>query len=154
MLLDAGLLAVEEAGRRLSRRLSRAADPAAGAAWLDGFVAGEAVLLLHDAELLATVDGWVADIGDETFEDLLPLLRRTFAGFEPAERRELGEHLRQLRSGRPAPGTREAAIDEERARPAVLAVAALLGLTDSPLPAARAGSPLPAARADGAGSPP
>jgi hypothetical protein len=147
LLLDAGLLAVEEAGRRLSRRLSRAADPAAGAAWLDGFVAGEAVLLLHDAELLATVDGWVAAIGDDTFQDLLPLLRRTFAGFEPAERRELGEHLARLRSGRPPAGDGEAAIDEERARPAVRAVAALLGLTASPLPAALADPPLPAARA-------
>ena len=49
------------------------------------------VLLLHDAELLGIVDDWVATVDESTFEDLLPLLRRTFSRFEVAERRQLGE---------------------------------------------------------------
>jgi hypothetical protein len=103
LLLDGGQLDVEEAGRRLSRRLSVAADASGAAAWLDGFLAGDAVLLVHDRELLATIDRWVAEVDDATFEDLLPLLRRTFARFEQPERRQLGELL--VQRGPEATGT-------------------------------------------------
>lgn len=129
LLLDGGTIATDEAGRRMSRRLSRAADAPAAAAWLDGFLAGDVVLLLHDPELLATVDGWVATIDDATFEDLLPLLRRTFARFERPERRQLGEHLR--RSGRasaPVAVAGEDGPDLDRAAAAMAKVASLLGL--------------------------
>lgn len=128
LLLDAGVLGVDEVERRLSRRLSTAANAAAGAAWLDGFLAGDAVLLLHDDALLATIDRWISGIGDGVFDDLLPLLRRTFSRYEKPERRMIGEHLVDLAHGRV--GTRHGAddtIDEERAAPAIRKVAALLG---------------------------
>lgn len=133
-LLDAGRLDREEAARRLSRRLSVAADASAGAAWLDGFLAGDAVLLLYDDALLATIDEWVAGIGDEVFDDLLPLLRRTFARYERAERRAIGEQLREGGDGdrsRVRTG-REPIVDLERAGPAVRTVAALLGWEAGP----------------------
>jgi hypothetical protein len=138
LLLDGGLVAAEDAGRRLSRRLSVAADAASAAAWLDGFLAGDAVLLVHDHELLDTIDRWVAEVDDATFEDLLPLLRRTFARFERPERRQLGELLTR-RSPGAEPGGPEAAdgtddvIDLDRARPAMATVARLLGLVEAPM---------------------
>ena len=51
------------------------------------------------------VDGWLAGVGDEVFTDVLPLLRRTFATFGPAERRQIGERVRRLgdRLGRRRP---------------------------------------------------
>ncbi|GAA1481602.1 DUF5682 family protein [Gordonia sinesedis] len=126
MLLDAGRLSAEDAGRRLSRQLSIAVDAGQAAAWLDGFLAGEALLLLHEEELLGVVDGWVAEIADETFDDLLPLLRRTFSRFEAGERRNLGRAVRDIGSGRSEhPDT---SIDLQRGRPALLRVADLLGL--------------------------
>jgi hypothetical protein len=125
-LLDAGLLSSDEAARRLSRRLSVGADAVAGAAWLDGFLTGEALLLLHDDDLLGVVDDWVASVQEQAFEDLLPLLRRTFSRFEAAERRQIGAHLRDL--GLPRPPTSSAGIDLERGRPAMETVARLLGL--------------------------
>jgi hypothetical protein len=126
LLLDSGLIAAEEATRRLSRRLSTGSPAPAAAAWLDGFLAGEALLLLHDDALLGVIDTWVNEIGEETFEDLLPLLRRTFSRYEPPERRQIGQHLRDL--GRTRPVTDRAELDLEQARPAVELVARLLGL--------------------------
>jgi hypothetical protein len=101
-------------------------DAVAGAAWLDGFLSGEALLLLHDEELLEVIDGWVATVPELVFEDLLPLLRRTFSRFEAAERRQIGAHLRDL--GGPRPAEQAAEIDLERGRPALELVARLLGL--------------------------
>jgi len=126
MLLDAGLLASDEAARRLSRRLSVAADATAGAAWLDGFLTGEALLLLHDDELLAVVDEWLVSVPEPVFDDLMPLLRRTFSRFEPGERRQIGAHLRDL--GKPRAAESSAETDVERGRPAMELVARLLGL--------------------------
>lgn len=127
LLLDAGALPREEAALRLSRRLSTGAEASAAAAWLDGFLAGDALLLLHDEELLGIVDGWVSEIGETTFEDLLPLLRRTFSRFEAAERRQIGSKVRDL--GRAATAPRRAAdLDLDRAAPALATVGRLLGL--------------------------
>lgn len=126
VLLDADLLSSEEAARRLSRRLSVGADAEAGAAWLDGFLTGEALLLLHDDELLGVVDEWVASVPEQVFEDLMPLLRRTFSRFETGERRQIGAHLRDL--GKPRSTVTSAGVDLERGRPATELVARLLGL--------------------------
>lgn len=126
LLLDADLLDREEAARRLSRQLSVGADATAGAAWLDGFLTGEALMLLHDDALLAVVDDWVAGVAEETFDDLLPLLRRTFSAYEPAERRQIGRHLLDRGTGRARPAAVD--LDLERARPAMARMARLLGL--------------------------
>ncbi len=125
LLLDAGLLEPDEAARRLSRHLSPGAAPRAGAAWLDGFLEGDALLLLHDRALLRLVDTWVAGVDEATFEDVLPLLRRTFSRFEAASRRQMGSRLRD-----PAGVDRTPAVgvDTRRGLPAALRVADLLGL--------------------------
>jgi hypothetical protein len=135
LLLDAGELPHEEAAARLSRRLSTASGGPAAAAWLDGFLTGEALLLIHGDDLLAIVDAWLAAAPDETFEDLLPLVRRTFSRYQPAERRLIGAHLRELGGGGQRPGGDPAyrpggpaPVDLDRAAPAVAAVARLLGL--------------------------
>jgi hypothetical protein len=122
---DAGLLDGAGAGDRLSQVLSVGADHRRGAAWIEGFVAGDAALLLHDDALLAVIDGWVAGVPGFVFDDVLPLLRRTFSTFEPAERRQLGEHLRRARAGAPATVTDD--VDAERGRRSLPLVRQLLG---------------------------
>ena len=89
--------------------------------------AGDAVLLLHEVELLTLIDQWVGSIADETFEDLLPLLRRTFSRFGSGERRDLGRAVRDARRLRRRHGGRAPGLDLERARPAMLRVAELPG---------------------------
>jgi hypothetical protein len=124
LLLDAGELPIEAVRAHVSRNLSRAADARHGAAWLDGFLVGDVALLLHDANLLSAIDDWVTNVADDTFEDVLPLLRRAFARYEKPERRLLGDRLKR---GQAIDRT-ELDLDAVRAAPAVAKVAALLGI--------------------------
>jgi len=125
LLLDAGLVERDEVAARLSRRLSVATPAPEAAAWLDGLLSGDAVLLIHDRHLLQIVDDWLAGVRDDVFDDVLPLLRRTFSAFSRPERREIGE---QVSGGRgPAEGRREATLDLQGAGPAVRRMAGYLG---------------------------
>ena len=129
LLLDAGHIPIDDASRRLSLVLSLAEDANRAAAWLDGFLSGDAVLLLHEAELLGVIDGWVKGVRADVFDDLLPLLRRTFSQFAPAERRALGERARRLGRAGTAPRTTgdEEPLDHERAARVLPRIYQLLG---------------------------
>ena len=126
ILLDAGHLDRGTVARRMGRRLSLVASAPQAAAWLDGFLAGDAVLLVHDRDLLALVDEWVAGLDEVTFEDLLPLVRRTFSQFSRAERRTIGERLSRL-GGSDARAVATSRLDVDQAMPALRAVARHLG---------------------------
>jgi hypothetical protein len=129
LLLDARRVTFDEAGRRLSRALSAGADATAGASWLDGFLSGDATLLLHDRTLLAVVDGWVSRVDATLFDDLLPVLRRTFSAFGAAERRMIGDRVRRMDGdGAIEPGADAGEhIDADRAHRVVPVLRAILG---------------------------
>ena len=91
LLLDAGHLSTDDVAQRMGQTLSRGTDPGQGARWMEGFLTGSGLLLIHDEKLLSLVDGWVAEIGGEVFEEVLPLLRRTFTTFPAPERRQIGQ---------------------------------------------------------------
>lgn len=96
LLLDAGRLESADVAAKLSRRLSVATPAPEAAAWLDGLLSGDATLLIYDPHLLQIVDDWVAGVQDESFDDVLPLLRRTFSAFSQPERREIGEQVSRV----------------------------------------------------------
>jgi hypothetical protein len=96
LLRDEKRLDQPEVALRLGRALTIGTPPAAAAAWVEGFLSGGGLLLVHDAQLLALVDSWLAAIPAETFTDVLPLLRRTFATFDSPERRTIGERARTI----------------------------------------------------------
>jgi uncharacterized protein DUF5682 len=125
MLLDGAVLDTDTVARRMSRRLSVGAAAPDAAAWLDGFLSGESVILVHDRTLLGIVDEWVSGVAEDTFEDLLPLVRRTFSQFAAGERRVIAEQLRRTGDGPAAHGP---TLDLDRAAAAVARVASLLGL--------------------------
>ena len=127
ILLDAGRIDSDTTAHRMGRRLSLAASAPQAAAWLAGFLAGDAVLLVHDATLLGLVDTWVSGLDEVEFEDLLPLVRRTFAEFSAAERRTIGEQVSRLGRSGEQPAAVASGLDLEQARPAVQAVARLVG---------------------------
>jgi hypothetical protein len=127
LLLDAGLLEVAEVGRRMGLVLTVGVPPARAAAWIEGFLFGDGLLLVHDERLLRLVDGWLTGIPPETFVEVLPLLRRTFSDYPAPQRRQIGE--RAVRLGGEAPG-RDATdqdIDSERAELVMPTVEVLLG---------------------------
>lgn len=127
MLLDAGRLDSTEVAARLSRELSRARPAPLTAAWLDGFLTGDALLLLHDPALLILLDGWLAEVPEQTFEDLLPLLRRTFSRYQAGELRQIGEKVTHLDQDQPRDQV-GGELDSGLAWPAMVRVAELLGL--------------------------
>ncbi len=90
LLHDGGTWNRALVGARLSRALSVGTAPAVGAAFVEGFLAGSGTVLVHDAELLDVIDGWVSSLAPDAFALIAPLLRRTFGAFEPGERRQLG----------------------------------------------------------------
>ncbi|WP_344941076.1 DUF5682 family protein, partial [Actinomadura miaoliensis] len=89
LLLDAGRL--DDVPARMARAVSVGTAPDRAAAWVEGFLAGGGLLLVHDDDLLRLLDGWIAGLPGEAFTDVLPLLRRTFGGYAAAERRAVGE---------------------------------------------------------------
>ena len=98
ILLDMSAVAAESTADRLSLALSQGNDPAKASAWLEGFLSGSGLLLLHDERLLGIVDRWLAGLSRDTFEQICPIARRTFSTFEKAERRQIGEKLKRATS--------------------------------------------------------
>ncbi|AWT36439.1 hypothetical protein GCM10008956_14520 [Deinococcus arenae] len=123
-LRDAGVVEAGEVEARLGLALSDP-SPLAVTEWLDGFLGDTGALLVHDAGLLALVDGWLSGLDAEVFQSVLPLLRRVFARFEAPERRAIGE---ALRGGTPASRLAPVAVDGARAARVVPVVLGLLGL--------------------------
>jgi hypothetical protein len=93
-LYDQGVLEREDAGRHLSRALSRAVPPIEAGHWLDGFLGEAGQVLLYDEVLVALIDAWICGLSEEDFVALLPMLRRAFSGFDRSERRRLLDSLR------------------------------------------------------------
>jgi hypothetical protein len=117
LLLDGGGLDADAAATRLSLSLSAGNDPAAAAAWLEGFLGGSGLLLVHDGRLLGMVDEWVCGLTRELFERVCPIVRRTFSAFERTDRRMIGEKLRGLERGTAAaPATSPDGEDYDGAR--------------------------------------
>ncbi|MBX9388454.1 DUF5682 family protein [Streptomonospora nanhaiensis] len=135
ILHDAGRLDDSALALRMTRATSRGVEPARAAAWLEGFLSGSGLLLVHDTALLEVVDTWLAGLSGEAFTEVLPLVRRTFGSFAAPERRAIGDQVSRL--GEAAGSVEDDPADDldpARAAPAVAAVAELLGVT-APVPA-------------------
>jgi hypothetical protein len=130
LLLDVGLLDVAEAGRRMSLVLTVGVPVARAAAWIEGFLTGDGLLLVHDERLLRLVDGWLTGIPPDAFVEVLPLLRRTFSEYPAPQRRQIGERAVRLSgtgTGREAGDRAEEGIDDERGDLVMPTVSVLLG---------------------------
>lgn len=134
LLLDVNEVKPDEVARLMRLAISMAADPPAAAAWVEGFLRGSGLILLHDDELFAVLDWWIMSLRGDAFIALLPLLRRTFATFSAPERRQIGERVRKSALGA-VPQSRDmlgaednADLDLDRADAVLPLVAELLGL--------------------------
>ncbi|XRQ13669.1 DUF5682 family protein [Actinomadura welshii] len=126
LLLDAGRL--RDVPDRMARAVSAGTAPGRAAAWVEGFLSGGGLILMHDEALLRLVDDWVSGLPGDSFTDVLPLLRRTFGAYGDAERRAIGERLRRLgRAAGATPGAAEEDFDEARAAGAAATTLHILG---------------------------
>jgi hypothetical protein len=128
LLADYKLLEGDDLVRAFHFAMSSATGPDKAAAWLEGFLKGSGTILLIDNDLWSLVNNWVSSLDEETFTRVLPLLRRTFAGFSSPERKKLGEKVKTGGSGIASKRVAENNIQEERAKQGIPVIMQLLGI--------------------------
>ena len=123
-LYDAQILTPQQVATRLSRALSPSvAVPEAGR-WLEGFLAGAAQVMLHDRDLFGLVDRWLQSLTEDSFVELLPMLRRAASGFDAMERRRILEQVKE--SAVPSAVSAGPVADDPRAAEAFMMALPLL----------------------------
>lgn len=126
LLFDKGKLIGEEAATKMHYALSATDEAMKGVQWLEGFLHGSGLFLVHNPTFWKILDGWVDSISMEHFMEIVPLLRRTFSRFSLPERQkmfELAQHQQLL-----VPITIESEENEARATMVLEATRVLLGL--------------------------
>jgi hypothetical protein len=129
LLLDQNLLKTDEAERRMRLAVTPAREPAQSMAWIEGFLRGSGLILLHNEQLWRLINEWVGSVKPDVFPQLLPLLRRTFSTFTGPERGQLGSLARRTTGGSVTSNADlPSTFDQARARKVLPLVAQLLGL--------------------------
>ena len=119
--------------------------PDAIAFWFEGFFENSGTLLLLDAELWGMVNSFVSQLDDESFEHILPTMRRTVSSFTAHERTQLGSKAKDfylaaetensLPAGASSPATDQGAAaatqavspEEQAAQPLIALVSSFFG---------------------------
>lgn len=130
-LLEKGVLVDEEVERIAGQELSPAGVPAECASWATGLLRGSGLVLLHQDRIWRIFDRWLQAFRPEAFVEMLPLIRRAFADFAPAERRQMGEKVKRLSDNAPqrrAAKTVPEDVDENRAAKVLPILAHILGV--------------------------
>ncbi|CAH0999098.1 hypothetical protein LEM8419_00393 [Neolewinella maritima] len=112
LLYDRDRIDGPAAATRFSRALSRARGARAVAAWIGGFLHGSGQLLLHYPPLFDLVDGWIAALEWEDFEEVVAQLRRTFSGFSRYDRQQLMGRIRVGEGEAPAEREEPVAVQQ------------------------------------------
>jgi hypothetical protein len=95
LLLDANEIKSQTASEKMNLALNTAVDTLQAAGWLEGFLHGSSSLLLQDDQLWSILNEWVRSLEEESFINLLPLLRRSFSVFGFSERQMLTQKAKQ-----------------------------------------------------------
>jgi hypothetical protein len=61
--------------------------------FLESFLSGGSEVILQDQPLLQLIDAWLCELNEQDFVESLPLLRRSFSGFDGVARRRLLETI-------------------------------------------------------------
>ncbi len=129
LLRDRKILDYEAVQLQLSYYMSPGNPPADAAFWFEGFLKSSGTILLLDEDLWALINNWVSGVAENTFVELLPVLRRTFAEFTQAERKKLGEKARHGGGrARAAKVVVHENFDETRAQKILPVMRTLLGI--------------------------
>lgn len=89
LLFDKEIFSLPVTSQLLHFALSSAATPAAAAQWLEGFLQGGGLLLIHHQPLWLALNDWVSQLPKDHFDLILPLLRRAFSTFTNSERQKI-----------------------------------------------------------------
>ncbi len=89
VLFDKTVLNIAQTSVKMRYALAPMNEPTQSAAWLEGFLYGSGLLLIHHPTLWQVLDEWVSETDMTRLESLLPLLRRTFSTFSKSEKAKL-----------------------------------------------------------------
>jgi hypothetical protein len=117
VLFDKNRLDISKTAIRMRYALSRGNEVPYSAAWLEGFLNGSGLLLIHNESLWRILDEWVDELEMTRLQELLPILRRIFANFSPSERQKLLALTQKLSDNTfiPPPLYFDVLFDEKRA---------------------------------------
>lgn len=115
LLFDQGAIALPKVRTWFHWSVSEGQAFAFTLAWLEGFLAGSGLVLLHHQALWELLNEWVERLPMGRLKNELPLLRRVFSNFSERERSKL---LDRVRSGDKVSNKEVASIvwDEKRVR--------------------------------------
>lgn len=127
ILYDTNYIETEQIALAFSKALSVNQDPNDAVNWLEGFLKDAGHLLILDDAIWSIVYEWIAQLEAGAFQELLPLLRRTFATFKSVEKIKLAEKVKHGKSHalKTAPA---AEIDLQRAAKVIPIIEKLLHL--------------------------
>lgn len=128
LLFDQNIWEAERVGKQMSLALSLANEAQKTAFWIEGFLHGSGLLLIHNEALWQILDQWVSNLNSETFQELLPLLRRTFANFTPAERSQMGDLAKNKNQGKQNIETNSENLNLENVEKVMPMILKLLGI--------------------------
>jgi hypothetical protein len=102
--------------------------PANAGAFLESFLSGGSEIILQDQPLLQLVDDWLCELSEEDFVESLPLLRRSFSGFDTVSRRRMLERIAQGRREETSAGITADAEDNPAFAAALPLLLKILGI--------------------------
>jgi hypothetical protein len=91
ILFDKSILSAEQTGKLMQLAISKGNSVQAIARWVEGFLYGSGLLLVHHPALWKLIDDWITNLHPNHFNEVLPLLRRAFAEFSESERSKMME---------------------------------------------------------------
>ena len=113
ILFERKIYSNDKISERMHYHLSRGASTMEQAMWIEGFLFGSAMILIHHFPFWKIVDDWLDAVPEDQFNEMVPVLRRTFAEFSPAEKRKLAYFARH---GRKAKVKINRDLNQERVR--------------------------------------
>lgn len=132
ILFDKGICESYYVGTQMSYALSRANQTQTIAQWLEGFLHGSGLLLIHHTSLWKILDNWVEQLSIDDFYQILPLLRRTFSDFSPLERQKILQLAQQEIPARSEQlYTSSSPLNSERAMNVLPAIQKILGIEEN-----------------------
>ena len=95
ILFDQQLLDIESVSNAMSRALSVGKEPIQSTYWIEGFLKGSALILVIDHVIWNMLYTWITSLDNDKFNELIPILRRTFSRYGPEERKQIGQKAKK-----------------------------------------------------------
>ncbi|MEL6924872.1 MAG: DUF5682 family protein, partial [Bacteroidota bacterium] len=129
ILFDKEVFDMIDTATKMSYALSSGHEPIYSATWLEGFLHGSGLLLIHNQKLWNILDHWVKRLDMENLQAILPLLRRTFSAFSDVERQKMLELVKRGPTEATEAIDATPGVDMARAKRVVPVVKQLLGIS-------------------------